>query len=187
MYKKQPTNDEKTHSNTEPIQQTIDQQIISTLATDQNQGENAAPDGRGADLLSLLRVIPPHAYRQKPTFADESEEMRIVKELRTRGIDNEDEIGHVLKGRMIGYGADSYLQARNGNIVIVKRQRWCGHRECRNPLTEEDLRYGDEARCLAHSDPERVEERRQQHADNNRKDKKRDDILARVDRLRGLR
>ncbi|ELH6533773.1 hypothetical protein Q9K24_005359 [Salmonella enterica] len=187
MYKKQPTDDEKTHSNTEPIQQTIDQQIISTLATDQNQDKNAAPDGRGADLLSLLRVIPPHRHEQKPVASDEKATMRLIAELRTRGIDDEDEIGHVLKGRMIGYGADSYLQARNSNIVIVKRQRWCGHRECRNLLNEEDLRYGDEARCLAHSDPERVAERRQQHADEQQKRQKRDDILARVDRLRGIK
>ncbi|EIQ2979545.1 replication endonuclease [Salmonella enterica] len=187
LYKKQPTDDEKTHSNTEPIQQTIDQQIISTLATNQNQDENAAPEGRGADLLSLLRVIPPHRHEQKPVASDEKAVMRLIAELRSRGIDGEDEIGHVLKGRMIGYGADSYLQARNGNIVIVKRQRWCGHRECHNPLNEKDLRYGDKARCLAHSDPERVAERRQQHADEQQKRQKRDDILARVDRLRGMR
>lgn len=187
LYKKQPTDDEKTHSSTEPIQQTIDQQIISTLATDQKPDENAAPEGRGADLLSLLRVIPPHRHKQKPIASDEKAVMRLIAELRSRGVDGEDEIGHVLKGRMIGYGADSYLQAKNGNIVIVKRQRWCGHRECHNPLNEEDLRYGDEARCLAHSDPERVSERRQQHADEQQKRQKRDDILARVDRLRGMR
>ncbi|HAT1683826.1 TPA: replication endonuclease [Klebsiella oxytoca] len=186
LYKKQPTDGEKTHSNTEPIQQTIDQQIISSLATDQNQNENAAPDGRGADLLALLRVIPPHHHEQKPVAGDEKAVMRLIAELRSRGIDDEDEIGHVLKGRMIGYGADSYLQARNGNIVIVRRQRWCGHRECHNPLNEEDLRYGDETRCLAHSDPERVAERRQ-HDGEQQKRQKRDDILARVDRLRRLR
>ncbi|HFW4795751.1 TPA: replication endonuclease [Salmonella enterica subsp. diarizonae serovar 60-67:z35:-] len=187
LYKKQPTDDEKTHSNTEPIQQTIDQQIISTLTADQKPDENAAPEGRGADLLALLRVIPPHRHEQKPVAGDENAVMRLITELRSRGIDDEDEIGHVLKGRMIGYGADSYLQARNGNIVIVKRQRWCGHRECHNPLNEEDLRYGDEARCLAHSDPERVAEQRQQYADEQQKRQKCDDILARVDRLRGLR
>ncbi|EGC8526009.1 replication endonuclease [Salmonella enterica subsp. enterica serovar Louisiana] len=186
LCKKQPIDDEKTRSNTEPIQQTIDQQIISTLATDQKPDENATPDGRGADLLALLRVIPPHRYEQKPVVSDEKAAMRLIAELRSRGIDDEDEIGHVLKGRMIGYGADSYLQARNGNIVIVKRQRWCGHRECHNPLNEEDLRYGDEARCLAHSDPERVAERRQQRAGEQQRRQKRDDILARVDRLRRL-
>ncbi|EGA4753030.1 hypothetical protein H5R83_005177, partial [Salmonella enterica] len=101
-----------------------------------------------------------------------------VKELRTRGIDDEDEIAHLLCGQMIGYGANSYLQVRNGNVTVVKRQQWCGHRECHNPLNEEDLRYGDEARCLAHSDPERVAERREQQYSS---------ILSRVNKLRRQR
>ncbi|EIF7211920.1 hypothetical protein LFY41_004555, partial [Salmonella enterica] len=60
---------------------------------------------------------------------------------------------------------------------------------CRNPLNEEDLRYGDEARCLAHSDPDRVAERRKQQVTEQQKQQqqKRDNILSRVNKLRGLR
>ncbi|EJZ4741944.1 replication endonuclease [Salmonella enterica] len=189
LYNKQPINDEKTSSQTEPIQQTIDQQIISTLARDQEPDQNAAPDSRSADHLSLLRVIPPHRHEQKPVADDKNAVLRLITELRTRGIDSDDEIGHVLKGRMISYGPDACLQVRHGSIVIIKRQRWCGHRECRNPLNEEDLRYGDEARCLAHSDPDRVAERRKQQVTEQQKQQqqKRDSILSRVNKLRGLK
>lgn len=189
LYNKQPINSDKSNSNTEPIQQTIDQQIISTLGTDQEPDHNAAPDSRSADHLSLLRVIPPRKHEQKPVASDENAVLRLITELRTRGIDSDDEIGHVLKGRMIGYGPDACLQVRHGSIVIIKRQRWCGHRECHNPLNEEDLHYGDEARCLAHSDPDQVAERRQQQATEQQKQQqqKRDNILSRVNKLRGLR
>ncbi|EAA8716345.1 replication endonuclease [Salmonella enterica] len=178
LNKKQPINDEKIATNITPVQQTIDQQIISTLGAEYQPGEYSGADGPDADIFRTSWVIPPHPYRQKNIAGGESTQVRIIKELRTRGIDDEDEIAHLLRGRMIGYGANSYLQVRNGNVTVVKRQQWCGHRECHNPLNEEDLRYGDEARCLAHSDPERVAERREQQYSS---------ILSRVNKLRGQR
>lgn len=187
LSKKQPTNDEKIASKTTPIQLGIDQQIISRLGEEYQDYADPVTDWRNDDIFSTVRVIPAHTYRQKPTAADENEEMRIVKELRTRGISDGDEIAHALKGRMIGFGNNTLLQVRGGNVVIMKRGRWCGHRECHNPLTEEDLRYGDEARCLAHSDPERVAERRDQDPQEQQNRQKRADILARVNRLRGMK
>ncbi|HAG0017505.1 TPA: replication endonuclease [Salmonella enterica] len=187
LNKKQPISGEKTASPTTPIQQTIEQQIISRLGEEHQADENDPADWQEGDIFSTLRVIPPQKYRQKPVAEDEDATLRVIKELRTRGIDDDEDIAHALKGRMIGFGGDTYLQVRNGNVVIIRRQRWCGHRECRNPLSEEDLLFGDEARCLVHSDPERVEERRQQHAEKQQNNAKRDDILARVNRLRMMR
>ncbi|EBA6386977.1 hypothetical protein BU792_24470, partial [Salmonella enterica] len=118
LNKKQPINDEKIATNITPVQQTIDQQIISTLGSEYQPGEYSDADGPDADIFRTLWVIPPHPYRQKNIAGGESTQVRIVKELRTRGIDDEDEIAHLLCGQMIGYGANSYLQVRNGNVTV---------------------------------------------------------------------
>ncbi|EFO9573025.1 hypothetical protein HPR01_004927 [Salmonella enterica] len=164
----------------------IDQQIINSLGAESPPDENPAAGEHSSAIFSTLRVIPPQPHVQKNAITDEDAIRHITMELRMRGID-EDEIPHVLMGRMISYGASEYLQVRNGHVVTVKRQRWCGHRECRRPLNEEDLRYGDEARCLVHSNPERVAERRRADTTGGQKQQqKRDDILLRINRLRGL-
>ncbi|EBM1099302.1 replication endonuclease [Salmonella enterica] len=186
LDKKQPNQAQKTDSREAPAQMRIDQQIINSLGAESPPDENSAAGEHSSAIFSTLRVIPPQPHVQKNAVTDEDAIRRITMELRMRGID-EDEIPHVLMGRMISYGANEYLQVRNGHVVTVKRQRWCGHRECRRPLNEEDLRYGDEARCLVHSNPERVAERRRADTTGGQKQQqKRDDILLRINRLRGL-
>ncbi|EIJ1009816.1 replication endonuclease [Salmonella enterica] len=186
LDKKQPNQAQKTDSREAPVQMRIDQQIINSLGAESPPDENPAAGEHSSAIFSTLRVIPPQPHVQKNAITDEDAIRHITMELRMRGID-EDEIPHVLMGRMISYGASEYLQVRNGHVVTVKRQRWCGHRECRRPLNEEDLRYGDEARCLVHSNPERVAERRRADTTGGQKQQqKRDDILLRINRLRGL-
>ncbi|ECH7874864.1 hypothetical protein PK82_26430, partial [Salmonella enterica subsp. enterica serovar Rubislaw] len=97
MNKKQPINDEKIATNITPVQQTIDQQIISTLGAEYQPGEHSDPGEPDTDIFRTSWVIPPHPYRQKTVAGDESTQVRIIKELRTRGIDDEDEIAHLLR------------------------------------------------------------------------------------------